>query len=387
MIRLVSRYLVRHPVRSLLTLASMVVAVFLLCVLRSLVVTLEAGVKSAATNRLFVQSAVSLFVDLPISYEGKIRQVEGVDTVCRWQWFGGYYQEQGNFFAQFAVGTDTFFDSYPEIEMVEGTKEAFESRRSGCIIGKGLAETFGFVVDQKVPIIGALYPRNDGRAWEFDVVGIYRSTSPNVDENTLFFHFDHFEEVLDAGEASGDPAVGVYVVRVAPGMEPVEVMRNIDAMFENGPQRVQATPEKEFQAQFVSMVGSVPTFLSGIGAVVLFAIVLAVINTMLMASREQTRDVGVVKALGFTDASVFRLMLSQSLLLCLLGGGTGIALALGTAPAMQKMLGMFLPGYGVDFSTVVMAFTLSVVIGLVAGIAPAHQASRLVCVEALRRGA
>lgn len=386
-LRLVIRYLSKHPIRSLLTMGSMVIAVFLLITLQSLITTLKSGVASASNQRLIVQSAVSLFVNLPAAYQEKIEQVDGVQNTCKWNWFGGYYQDQSNFFAQFGVDPDRLFQTYPEISLMEGSAEDFQRLRTGCIVGKDLANQFNWQVGDKIPIIGALFARHDGRAWEFECTGIYEATSPNVDNRTIFFHYKFLEEALNAGLCKGPEGVSVYSVQLNAGAERTQVMADIDALFENGPQRVQTTTEAEFQAQFVSMVGNIPMFVGSIGAAVLFAILLAVINTMLMAAREQTRDIGVLKALGFNNTAVSLLMILQSLTPCLIGGALGILMAYSVAPIMVQTLGTMFPNYAVQDQTLLLAFGIAIAIGLIAGILPAVRASRLLTVNALRRTA
>lgn len=383
--RLVWRNLARHPVRLALTVGSLVVAFFLLATLRSLVVTLDAGVRAARSDRLIVQSAVSLFVILPESYEGKIRNVDGVTNVCRWTWFGGYYQEPSNFFAQFATGEETLLDVYPEIRIVEGSEERFLADRRACLVGSGLARDFEWKVGDTVPIISALFPRLDGTAWEFQVAGVYESDSSNVDNRTLFFHHEYLEKSLEEGAAGGPEGVGIYVVKIGKDESPQAVMARIDALFENGPQRVQTTSEAEFQAQFVSMVGNIPFFVSAIGSGIFAALVLAVFNTMLMAAREQVHDVGILKALGFANTTVFGVLLLQSLAVSVLGGGFGVLVALGTSARFADLLGTAFPNYGVSVETVWLGFSLAAVVGLVAGLVPAVRLSRATCIASLRQ--
>ncbi|MFH0947303.1 MAG: FtsX-like permease family protein [Planctomycetota bacterium] len=384
---LIPRYLLKHPLRSLLTALSLMVALFLLCLLRSLVVTLDAGVRESRSDRVIVQSAVSLFVWLPESYAGKIEGVEGVEEVISWSWFGGYYQDPSNFFAQFAVDQEKLLSVYPEIEIIEGSEEAFLADRRACLIGDQLAAAYDFKVGQSIPLVGVLFPRTDGGTWDFQVAGIYRSSSSNVDRKTLFFHYDYLEESRTNGGASGPPGAGVFIARVAEGEAPVAVMGRIDALFENGPQRVQSCSEAVFQAQFVSMVGNIPMFVSSLGGGVFLAILLAVINTMLMAAREQVRDVGILKALGFGNGAVFWMMLCQGLLLSVVGGGLGVCLALGVAPAISQALGAQFPGFQITTETVVLGFAVSVAIGLIAAIAPARMLSRLSASATMRAGA
>jgi putative ABC transport system permease protein len=383
-LRLVGKNLFKRPVRAALTVLSLAVAIFLLCILRSLIVALDAGVRAAARNRIVVQSSVSLFVYLPESYEAKLRQVEGVENLCRWNWFGGYYQEQKNFFAQFATDADAMQDMYPEIQLVSGDWETFRKERQACIVGEDTARKFDKKVGDTFPIIGALFPRLDGSAWEFKVAGIYHATKNTLDNNTLFFHYDYMQKALEAGEAAGPHGVGLFVLKTSPGADQTRIMSMVDALYEGGPQRVQTTTEAEFQAQFVSMVGNVPFFVTSIGGGVMAAILLAVLNTMLMTAREQTRDVGVLKALGFTDGSVFAMMLSQSFLLCGLGGLLGLALAAFTSSGINRVLGTMFPAYRVTTPTLLLGASITAALGLLAGIAPALLHRRMSAIQALR---
>lgn len=383
-LRLIRRNLFKHGIRSTLTIGSIAIAVFLLCVLRALVVSLDAGVREAAINRLIVQSSVSLFVYLPQSYEPKLREVEGVEDVVSWNWFGGYYQDPSNFFGQFATDADSLLTIYPEIEIIEGSREAFVNDRRACLVGETTAKKYGFEVGETIPIVGTLFPRLDKSPWEFVVGGIYRSTKSTVDNATLFFHFDYLEKALESGEAGGPHGVGLYVMKIQPGANTTAIMSETDALFENGPQRVQTTTEAEFQAQFVSMVGNVPLFVASIGTGVLIAILLASLNTMLMAAREQTRDVGVLKALGFTDGTVFGVMLLQSLVLCGTGGLLGLGLAKVLEGGFQATLGTYFPGYAVTSEILLSGVLVTLAIGFLAGIAPALAARSLNPVRALR---
>lgn len=382
MMRLVCRQIIGHPVRSLLTVGAVFVGVFLLCLLRSVVTALNAGVDAASSVRLMVQSSVSLFVSLPISYQARIAQVEGVQAVAKWQWFGGYYQDPSNFFGQFAVDPVQQFEVYPEIELPAEQKQRFLERRNSCIVGDQLFEQFKdeWQIGGTIPMIGALFPHPDGAdtAWQFELAGVYHSSSGALDNRTMFFQWDYFEKTAAIEEC------GVFVLKVAPGADVSRIMAEIDALYENGPQKVRTTTEKEFQRQFVTMLGAVPLFVSWIGGGAALAILLACVNTMLMAARQQVHDVGILKALGFTDAATFRLMLAQSLSLCSLGGALGVVLALATEGPLVSVLGTFFPGYTVETQTVALGLGAALAMGLVAGLLPAAQSARLNCVQALR---
>lgn len=383
--KLLWRNVVGHPVRSLLTVGAVAVAVFLVCVLDAVTTGLTRTLDAASANRLLVQSAVSLFVDLPLSYQQKMASVPGVEAICKWQWFGGRYeQDKGGFFAQFGIDADSFLPSYPEMKIVKGSYDDFKKLRTACCVGDELADKYGWQVGQTVPIGGTIFTRTDGRPWEFTIAAIYHSDSPAVDNQTMWFQFDYLRESLEQGGAEGPLGVGVYMLRMAPGTDPVAVQQAVDAMFENGPQRVQTTTEAEFNRQFISMLGDVPTLLQLIGGAVLFAIFFAVLNTMLMAGRERTRDLGVMKALGFTDAATGMLLVAESLLLCGLGAGLGIGLGLLAEKPFAVATATFLPGFGFDERTLLLGAAIAVGVGLVAGVLPGRRAARLTAIAALR---
>jgi len=409
---LVARHLRAHWLRSGLTMLALTVAMFLFCFLISLVTSLSSAVSSSATNRVIVQSAVSLFVALPKDYQPKIEAVPGVEEVTKFQWFGGYYQKPENFMGQFGVDHQVFFDMYRnEIEVTAALDTsgngasgddvnlvpvatgpgaapaavaAMSGDRRAAVIGEVLAKEYGWKIGDTIPITGTIFSKRDGSAWDFNVVAIYRSLKPNMDDRTMFFRYDYLDETLSAGGATGPGGVGVYSVNVAPGHDPETVIAGIDALFTNGPQATLTTTEASFQAGFVSMMGNLPFFVGTIGGAVVFAVVFSVINTMLMSGRQRMHETGILKALGFRDGALARLMLGESLLLSLLGGGFGVLLAVATQVPMRIGLGAFLPNYFVAAGTVWLALGVTLFIGVVAGITPAIVAARLRPTAALR---
>ena len=383
--KLLIRNVLGHPMRSILTVGAVAVAVFLICVLQALTSGLSRTLDATSANRLLVQSAVSLFVDLPLSYQQKMASVEGVEAICKWQWFGGRYeQDKGGFFAQFAISPETFQASYPEMVVAQGSYEDFMQRRTACIVGEQLADKYDWQVGQTVPIMGTIFERTDGQPWEFTIAGIYQSTSAAFDEQTMFFQYDYLRESVEQGGAFGPEGVGVYMLRLAPGTEPIMVQQAVDAMFENGPQRVQTTTEAEFNRQFISMLGDIPSLLQLIGGAVLFAIFFAVLNTMLLAGRERTRDLGVLKALGFSSSATAWLLIGESLLLCLLGAGIAIGLGLLVEEPMSAATAAFIPGFAFDRGTLLLGAGIAGAVGLISGILPGLRAARLSPTAALQ---
>ncbi len=382
--RLLLRNMFAHPIRTVLTTLSVMIAVFLMCVLDAAIAGLDTAVSSASRTRLWVQSAVSLFVNLPDSYESKIKSVAGVEEVIRFQWFGGVYQDPSNFFGQFAVDARKWHASYPELEIVEGSLDQWCEARTNCILGTDLAERFGWKVGDRVPLKGTIFPKTDGSAWDFNIAGIYESNSTSIDQQTMFFHYDYLYESMDTGIAGGPGGVGVFLTRLEDDANVDMTIAGIEELFANGPQRVRATTEGEFQRQFISMLGSVPTLLYSIGGGVLFAIFFAVLNTMLMAARERTRDIGILKSLGFSNGKISLLLVAEALALCVAGGSIGVLLTTVAERPLWSFFSAFIPGFQIKTAVIVQGLLLAVGLGVVAGLLPAWRARRLDPVTALR---
>ena len=380
--KLVLRNLLRRPLRSVRTVLSLLVAIFLICGLRTLITTLTAGMRHADNRRLAVMSATGLFVELPMSYQAKIETVAGVERTMKFQWFGGYYRNPKNFFAQFAIDPPALLQMYPECQVPPAEAEAFLRDRTSCLIGKDLANSFGWKVGDTIPIIGALHPHPNDKAWEFTVAGIYHSEVPNFDNRTLFFHWDLYEETLKSANIPTN--VAVFAIKSKEGADVPQLISDVEMLFANGPQKVDCATEAEFQRQFVQMVGNLPLFVGWIGSGVLIAILLACVNTMLMAMREQLSEIGILKSLGFTDAAMFRMLIVQSLVLCAIGGGLGLLLAQATEAWMAAKLGAAFPGFVILPETFALGALITIGLGIAAGIVPAFHASRLRVVEALR---
>jgi putative ABC transport system permease protein len=388
-LRLVFAHLRRRWLRVALTIASLAIAIFLLAALRALVLSLESGVRGAASNRLVVQSAVSLFVQLPIAYQSRIQAIPGVEAAGKWQWFGGKYVdnegEEHSMIAQFAVDPESLVKTYPEIELVDGSVEPFLTRRNACIVGASLIQRYDWKVGDVIRLMGTLYKRSDGRPWELEIAGVYKARMP-VDDQTIFFPFEYLIRAGESGEMEYPvEGTGTFAIRVAEGADPDRIAQTIDAEYANGPIRTQTMYESEFNRQFVGMVGNIPTLMGAIGAAVAFAVVLAVLNTMVMGARERTRDVGILKALGFTDRTVFAMYLVESLLICGAGGLIGLGFAEATENSVRMALeANWYPGYAITSRMLATGVVVSVAMGLLAGLYPAWQASRLRPVDALR---
>ncbi len=382
-LRLLWGNLMRRKLRTLLTLLSIFVAFLLFGLLCTIKEAFSAGVTMAGADRLIVRHKVSLIMLLPVSYERRIANIDGVDVAMHWTWFNGIYQnEPKNFFGSFPVDPERFLDIYPEYALTSAERQAWNTTRTGAIVGKTLAERFAWKVGDRVPLMSPLWPRKGEEAWEFEIVGIYEGTKAGTDTSNFFFRYDYFDEA----RAEGQGLIGWYVVRVKDPDRTTEVAKAIDAEFANSPYETKAEAEGAFAQSFIEQIGSIGTILMAILSAVFFTILLVAGNTMAQAVRERTAELGVLKAIGFTDAMVLRLVLAESSLLAAAGGLTGLLVAwlitLGGSPVPAILPVFFLPLWYLGLGA-----ALVLGLGIVAGIFPALSAMRMPIAVALRRQA
>ncbi|HXL15184.1 MAG TPA: FtsX-like permease family protein [Methylomirabilota bacterium] len=377
-LRLILANLMRSKRRTFLTVFSIAVALFLFCTLRTVITSFEASLRASQATRLVVRHAASLVFPLPLAYKERLAQVPGVTGVTYGNWFGGFYQDPKNQFAQFAMDVPTMLDLFPETVIPPDQVQAFRSERTSCVIGRALARKYGWKIGDQIPIVGTIYPGE----WRFNVRGIYEGKTPDVDENTLFFHWDFLNESLPEGRRN---YVGIYWLRISSPDLAAPVSRRVDAIFENSTQPTKTETEKAFQAGFISMIGNVQLLLTIIGSAIVFAIMLVTINTMMMAARERTTEIAVLKTLGFSDGLILRLVAGEALVVSLLGGLLGCGLAALVFHETDFTGGGFFPNFRVLPATILTGLLLAAVMGILSGVGPAISAARLRIASALRK--
>lgn len=377
-LRYVLAHLTRSKRRTFLTVSSIALALFLFCTLRTVMTSFDAAIRVSDDTRLVVRHAASLVFPLPLAYRDRLSQVSGVETVSYSNWFGGYYQDPKNQNAQFAVDTENFFSIYPEIVLTPAEREAFLRERRACIAGRDIVKKFGWKLGQTIPITGTIYPGE----WPMILRGIYSGSTEDIDENTIFFHWDYLNESMPDVRKN---QVGIFWLRLHSADDAASVSDRVDAMFENSPQPTKTETEKSFQAGFISMMGNVSMLLTILGSAIVFAIVLVTINTMMMAARERTTEIAVLKTLGFTDGLILLLVGAEALLLSLAGGVIGCGAAFFIFRNVDFTAGGFFPNFRVIPETVGWGMLLAVGMGLLSGLVPAVQAARLQIAGALRK--
>jgi putative ABC transport system permease protein len=386
--------LLRNKRRTFLTMMSVVIALFLFCALRGVLDTLDSAIKVGSESRLVTRNRISLIFPMPQSYWSRIAAVPGVKSVSLQNWFGGRDPvDPSNWYAQFAVDGPTFFPIYardveiiaaspPQVEVamppgMDPKLAAFMSEQNACVVGERLFKKNKWKLGQTVTLAGTIYPGS----WPYVVRAVYRAKDPAFGEETMLFHFKYLEQKGMGGQGQ----VGVYILELSEPERAGDIAKTVDAMFENSSYATRTETERAFQAGFVSMYGNVPFLIGVIGLAVVFAILLVAGNTMMMAARERTAEIGVMKTLGFQDGAIFAIVLAEAAIITLGGGLVGAFLAKWGIERSAFNAGGFLPPMTVSWTTVAAGIGIAILMGATSGLLPAWQASRLRIVDALRR--
>ena len=369
--------LFRKKIRTTLTLGSFAVALFLFGLLAVVRGAFNPGRDVAGADRLVIINKGSLIQPLPISYKERLLQIPGVKQVTHANWFGGVYQDERNFFPQFAIDTETYRAMFPEFAMPEEQWKAFAADREGAIVGEDLVKRFHWKVGDRVPIRGTIFPG----IWEFNIRGIYHGTRQADDTTQFWFHYKFLEE---RQSQYWKGLVGWYTVRIDNPDHAVRIAKAIDESFANSPWETKTDTEMAFAASFVKQAGNIEFLMLSIGGVVFFTLLLVTGNTMAIAVRDRVRELAVLKAVGYSDKFVLGLVLGEALLLALVGGGLGILLAKLLTLNGDPTRGM-LPFFYLSPSAAIAGVAAALAVGILGGILPAVSAMRLKVVDALRR--
>jgi putative ABC transport system permease protein len=372
----------RKKIRTSLTILSVLVAFLLFALLSAIGYAFQAGADVAAADRLVIIDKIALINPLPIAYENRIAATEGVAAVTHSSWFGGYYQDPRNQFPQFPTEPYEYFAMYPELEIPPEQLEAFAKNRTGAVIGRELAERFNIKVGDRIPLISTIWPNADGsQSWEFDIEGIFSSSEERGSSAFMLMHYDYFDEARQFGSGT----VGWYILRIEPGADAVTVADTIDTQFANSPSETETSTEAAFAQSFAKQFGNIQLIVTLILGAVFFTLLLVAGNTMSQSVRERIPELAVMKTLGFTDSSVLGVVLSESVLIMLVGGLLGIGIGWLLVQVAAAAMGAMLPGIYLPPQSVLIALAIMIGAGFLAGIFPALKAMRLPIIDALAR--
>jgi len=371
---LILKNILRNKRRTLLTLSSLVVSLFLMITLATILTEFTRGSKEANPLRLITRHSVSLAFPLPVAYEQRIAAVPGVKHVTPFSWFGGIYKDEKNFFANFAVDPRIMREVSPEIKMPDAQWQAFINDRQGAIVGQKLVALYGFSLGQRITLKSPIYTAE----MEFIVRGIYTGG----DGKTLYFSHEYLNESLPAWAKD---KVGTFFMMANTPADIPRISQALDSMFLNTDAPTKTESEREFAQSFETMMGSVKQFMYGIMAAITFSLLLVMANTMAMSVRERTREVGTLKALGFQRGTIAWLFVGESLLVATFGAALGIGIALAVFRSLD--LSLYIPNF-ISFvptpETLAVAFALALFVGVASVIYSASRVSRMTIAEALR---
>jgi putative ABC transport system permease protein len=374
---LLFRNVFRNRRRTFLTVTSIAASLFLVTTLLALLENLRNPRQTPdAALRLITRHKVSLFNALPYAYRMKIAKVEGVEAVVGSMWFGGIYKDPANFFAQFSVDTDQFFQVNPDIRIPEDQKQAFLKDRTGAIAGNTVAQRFGWKVGDRIHLKGALFQFDP----ELTLRGIYEGGSD--DGGTLFFHWEYFNEGM-----KNQSFTGTFSIRARSPDDVPLVAERVDALFQNATTPTKTETEKAFLLGFLSMMGNVQFLITGICSVVTFTIILVAANTMAMSIRERVREIGILKAVGFQNIQILFLFLGESVFLSLSGAliGSWAARLFFANLNLPAITGGFIQRVEVRPGILILCVGIGAMVGILAAGVPAWRASQRSCADALRR--
>ncbi|MGZ5092824.1 MAG: ABC transporter permease [Burkholderiales bacterium] len=379
-LKLVLRNALRHRLRTALTVLGLVVAFLSFGLLQTIVAAWYHGAEAAAPNRLITRNSVSLTIPLPLHYREKVRAVDGVKTVAAANWFAGVYQDPKNFFPQFAVEPLPYFAMYPEYRVPEEDFRVFVRDRKGAIVGRKLADTYGFKVGDAVPLKGTIFPGN----WEFIVRGIYDGSDAKTDTSLFFFHWDYLNETMRQRAPSRANQVGIFVVEVSEIERAAAVSQEIDKQFKNSIAETLTETEQAFQIGFVKQTEAIVVAIRIVSFVVIFIILAVMANTMAMTARERFAEYATLKALGFAPSYVAALIFGESMAITAVGCAVGIGLTFPVGAWFASQMGTLFPVFEVSEKTVALQIVCALAVGAIAAAVPARTAARVRIAEALR---
>jgi putative ABC transport system permease protein len=380
-LKLIFKNAFRHKLRTFLTVLGVTIAILAFGLLRTLISAWYSGVEASSATRLVTRNAISLTFPLPISYQNKIRQVEGVKSVSYGNWFGGIYIDEKHFFANYAVNPKTYLEIYPEIIITPDQKVAVYRDRKSAVAGVKLAERYGWKIGDIITLRGTIFPGN----WDFVLRGIYKGRDRNIDETAFFFHWDYLNETLKKTAPGRADQVGWFMVEVTNPNLAAEVAVKIDQIFKNSLAETLTETEKAFTLSFISMAEAIVIAIQLVSIVIIIIIMTVVANTMAMTARERIGEYAVFKTLGFGGLHISGLIFGESLLITMIGSALGIALTFPTAEIFHEELSAYFPIFYVEIETIYQDIGASIAVGLAAGIFPTWRAVNIRIADALRR--
>ena len=370
--------LMRKKLRSLLTLLSIAVAFLLFGLLQGVNSAFSNSVEGAHLDRLVVQGKISLTEQLPLVYHDRIARVPGVIGVTFATWFGGYYRDTKNKVFTYPIEVSTYFKVFPDVELPAEQLAALSRIRTGAVIGRALAEQYGWKIGDTIPIKSALWTKKDGTYdWRLSIVGIFRVPDDAGQEQRILLNNDYFDE----GRAMAKGTVGWYHVRIDSPAHATAIAQSIDQLFANSDHETKTVSEKEFIQSFLRQIADVNFIVSTIIGAVFFTLLFLTGNTMMQSVRERIPEFATLKAIGYSGGAILSMVVAEGLILALIAAMLGLAASAAAFPALKMVLGVAtLPP-----SVIGLGLFYAVLLALVTGFLPGLRVLRLNIIEGLAR--
>jgi putative ABC transport system permease protein len=382
---LVRKNLFRRKLRAALMIVSILIAFMIFGVLAGFYRAFTAGEDRAAADRLITVNKINFTQPMPIAYFNRVRAVDGVRQVTHANWFGGYYQDPKNFLMTLAIEPATYFDMYrSELDIPPEQLQAFITDRSSAVIGESMARKWGWKVGDRVPVASNIFTQrsNGSHTWDFTIAGIVKGKAEQVSTDFLLFQYAYFDETRTFGKDT----IGWLILQTTSPENNDRVAKTIDAMFANSIAETSTDTEKAFGKAFAAQFGNIALIVFLVVGAAFVTILMIVGNTMALSIRERTREIGVLKTLGFSGPRILRMVLGESVLLALLGGLPGLAIAALITIALRASLANIAPAFAVSPVIALEGIALMIALGLFTGVIPALNAMRLKIATALGRG-
>ncbi len=381
LIELVRKNLFRKRLRTILTIIAIFMAFAIYGVLATFQNAMNAGIDTAAADRLMVTNKINFTLPMPIAYVQRTRQVKGVATVTHSNWFGGYFRDSKVFFAALAVDPETYLNLYPEYLLTPAERQTFLSDKTALVAGRAVAEQFGWKVGDRIPLKSNIFSQKNGSdTWDFVIAGIAKGANERVDTNWVIFHYDYFKDTRSFG---GD-TIGWMILKTDSAKDNARVIKEVDSMFANSPFETETQTEQAMARAFLEQAGDLGFIITAVVGAAFATILLIVGNTMMLTVRERTNEIGVMKTIGFTTNRIFGLILAESMLLALIGGTLGVVAAWLFSFVLAGPLSQFGP-VSFTLGTAITAFVLIALLGFLTGVIPAYRAMKIDVVTALGR--
>ena len=379
---LIRKSLLRKKTRAILLILSIMTAFLLLAVLTSFGRSFSAGATATEADRLVTVNRINFTLSMPFAYLGRVQQVDGVEAVTHASWFGGYFQDQRNFVQSFAVDIESYMQVYSELVAVEGDLASVLARNDCVALGADLASQYEWTLGQRFPLTSNIWTKTDGtRVWEVDVCMIFDAEDRDVPSNYLLMNYDYYNEALSFNQDQ----IGWMVLLTGDPARNDQVANDIDALFANSRAETETTTEAAFGQAFIEQLGNISLILQLVIGAAFATILMIVGTTMVMAINERRREVAVMKTLGFSSPRIFIHVIGEAVLLSLVGGLIGLALAWGLLSAASTVLAGTVPGLRLHPEVIGLSVAVMIVFGLATGLAPAVRALRLSIVDGLSK--